>query len=85
MWESGSSKRAANRQRQPVLCGQLRVCLTPTTGRTSGVGSVTSIQGQLEDFTSYIQGLAERAPDAMVPHKSLDTESQRLGKALVGF
>lgn len=56
VWESGSSKRAANRQRQPVLCGQLRVCLTPTTGRTSGVGSVTSIQGQLEGFLGVCFG-----------------------------
>ena len=56
VWESGSSKRAANSQRRPLPCGQLRVRLTPTTGRTSGVGSVTCIQGQLEGFLGVCFG-----------------------------
>ena len=38
------------------------------------MGDLGPIPGQLENFTSYIHGLAGRAPEAMVPHKSLNTD-----------
>ena len=48
------------------------------------VGDFGLIQGQLEDFTLYIKGLGDRAPADMVPHKSLNAESQRLDEAPTG-
>ena len=44
-----------------------------------GVGDFGLIQGQLEDFTLYIRGLADRAPDDMVPHKSLNVRVTKSG------
>lgn len=56
MGESSSSKQAASSQRQPPQRGQLRACLAPTTGRTSGVSSVTSTRGRLEGFVGVLFG-----------------------------
>lgn len=54
MGESSSSKQAASSQRQAPQRGQLWACLAPTTGRTSGVSSVTSTQGRLEGFVGVL-------------------------------